>query len=74
MIEEDEVKETNPEPKKSDITSENIIKYTSEKDLADEKRDIKEDVTLAPENQIDNTENQSETIKNIILTDEVSQK
>ncbi|KAL7604180.1 hypothetical protein Lser_V15G20718 [Lactuca serriola] len=71
VIEEDEVKETNPEPKKSDITSENIIKYTSEKDLADEKRDIKEDVTLAPENQIDNTKNQSETIKNIILTDEV---
>ncbi|CAI9283312.1 unnamed protein product [Lactuca saligna] len=71
VMEEDEVKETKPEPEQSDITSENIIKHTSEKELADEKRDMEEDVTLAPENQIDNTENQNE-INNIILTDEVA--
>lgn len=83
MIEEDPINETKPQPEKSDISSETImcdqtleskLEHTNEKDLEDVKRDIEEDVTLAPKNQIEGAENQTEKTKNVILTDEVNLK
>ncbi|XP_024977915.1 titin [Cynara cardunculus var. scolymus] len=79
MIDEDQVDETKPQPEQSVITSENIMKYqtlesklehTSEKDL-NRSWDMEENVTLTPENQINSTEDQNETMKNVILKENV---
>ncbi|KVH92794.1 hypothetical protein Ccrd_005146 [Cynara cardunculus var. scolymus] len=68
-----------PQPEQSVITSENIMKYqtlesklehTSEKDL-NRSWDMEENVTLTPENQINSTEDQNETMKNVILKENV---
>ncbi|KAK9067321.1 hypothetical protein SSX86_014647 [Deinandra increscens subsp. villosa] len=78
VIEEDQVTtETKPQPEQSEITSENMtsdhtleskLEHMSSKDL----EDAKEDVTLAPQNEIKIIEDQNETTNNIILTDEVA--
>ncbi|KAI3670085.1 hypothetical protein L6452_41703 [Arctium lappa] len=78
-IDEDQVNETKPQPEQSDITFENIMKYqtlesklehSSEKDL-NRSRDMEEDDTLASANQINNTEDQNETMKNVIFKENV---
>ncbi|KAK1432743.1 hypothetical protein QVD17_09641 [Tagetes erecta] len=83
VIEKDQVSiETKPQPDQSDITCETITsdqtleskleQHTSGKGLEDIKRDVEEDVTFAPENEIESPESQIETTKDIILSDEVA--